>query len=131
MAMNGSFKDKLDYWINQSKSMGSKLYKSWLSPTNSFMVYETRFHPAMEYPLMITKFTKSQLEKIQKPFVHLLLPKIGLNRHIPLAIIHGPIFRGGLGIIQLEEQQIIKHYSAFQGHLRQNDNIAMSLLIQT
>jgi hypothetical protein len=46
--------------------------------------------------LMITTFSKSQLEKIQKPFVHLLLPKIGLNRHTPLAVVHGPIFQGVL-----------------------------------
>jgi hypothetical protein len=103
MAMNGSFKDELEYRIGQSKSMGARLYKSWLSGTDS-----------LEYPLMITTFTKTQLEKIQKPFVHLLLPKIELNHHAPLAVIHGPMFRGGLGLIKLEEQQIIKHFSAFQ-----------------
>jgi hypothetical protein len=49
---------------------------------------------------------------------------------MPLAVVHGPLFRGGLGIIQLEEQQIIKHFSVFQGHLRRNDNVATSLCIQ-
>jgi hypothetical protein len=39
--------------------------------------------------------------------------------------------QGGLEIlVKLEEQQIIKHFSAFQGHLRRNDNIALSLRIQ-
>jgi hypothetical protein len=79
---------------------------------------------------MITTFSKSQQDKIQKPFVHLLLPKIGLNRHTPLAVVHGPIFCGGLGIVRLEEQQIIKHFSSFQGHLRRDDNVLLSLRIQ-
>jgi hypothetical protein len=79
MAMNGSFKYELEYRITQSVTMGLKLYKSWLSPIDAFMVYETCFWPALEYPLMITTFSKSQLDQIQKPFVHLLLPKIGLN----------------------------------------------------
>jgi hypothetical protein len=130
MAMNGSFKDELEYQISQSVNMGLKLYKSWLSPIDAFMVYETRFRPALEYPLMITTFSKSQLDKIQKPFVHLLLPKIGLNRHMPRAVIYGPMFWGGLGLVKLEEQQIIRHFSAFQGHLRRQDNIALSIRIQ-
>jgi hypothetical protein len=130
MAMDGSFTDELKYRIQQSKKMGMKLYKSWLSTTDSFMVYETRYRPAMEYPLMITTFSKRQLDQIQKPFVHLLLPKIGLNRHTPLAVVHGPIFRGGLGIVRLEEQQIIKHFASFQGHLRRDDNVALSFRIQ-
>ncbi len=49
---------------------------------------------------------------------------------MPLAVVHGPLFCGELGITQLEEQQIIKHFSVFQGHLRRNNNIATSLRIQ-
>jgi hypothetical protein len=94
------------------------------------MVYETRFRPAMEYPLLITTFTKAQLEKIQQPFINLLLPKIGLNRHTPRAVIYGRWFRGGLGIVKLEEQQIVKHFSSFQGHLRCQDDVTLSIRIQ-
>jgi hypothetical protein len=129
MAMNGSFKDELEYRISQSVTMGLKLYKSWLSPIDACMVYETCFRPALEYSLMITTFSKCHLDQIQKPFVHLLLPKIGLNRHMPRAVIYGPVFRGGLGIVKLEEQQIIKHFSAFQCHLRLQDNIKLNTLM--
>jgi hypothetical protein len=79
MAMNGSFDDELTYRQKQSKTMASKLYKSGLSHTDVYMVYTTRFCPAAEYPLRVTTFNKTELESVQKLFIHLLLPKIGLN----------------------------------------------------
>jgi hypothetical protein len=49
---------------------------------------------------------------------------------MPRAVIYGPLLRGGLGIVKLKEQQIIKHFSVFQGHLWRQDNIALSIRIQ-
>jgi hypothetical protein len=94
------------------------------------MVYKTRYRPALQYPLRVTTFTTKELNDIQKPFIYLLLPKIGLNRHMPRDIIYGPIFRGGLGLVNLEEQQIIQHFHAFQGHLQRNNDIGKSIKIQ-
>jgi hypothetical protein len=130
MAMDGSFGDELKYRIGQSKLMASKLYRSHLSATDSFMVYETRYRPVLQYPLQVTTFTTNELQQIQKPFIHLLLPKIGMNRHTPRAIIYGPQFRGGLGIINLEEEQVTQHFCVLQGHIRRNDDIGKSLRIQ-
>jgi hypothetical protein len=94
------------------------------------MVYETRFRPALEYPLVVTTFTTAQLLQIQQPFIFLLLPKIGMNRHTPRTIIYGPLYRGRLGIQSLDEKQAILHFEHFQGHIRQDDDIGKSLWIQ-
>jgi hypothetical protein len=103
LAMDGTFSDEYKYRLEQSKSMAAKLYQSHLSPLDSFMVYETRYRPALEYPLRVTTFTTAELQKIQKPFIFLLLPKIGLNRHMPRDVIYDPIFWGALGLVNLEE----------------------------
>jgi hypothetical protein len=131
MAMNGSFQDELIYRRQQSRTMANKLYCSWLSHLDAFMVYKTRFGPAAEYPLLVTTFSKQEIESIQKPFIHLLLPKIGLNRHTPLAVVHGPMFRGGLGLTTLEEVQVTKHFNSFQSHIRRDDDIGKGLKLQT
>jgi hypothetical protein len=80
--------------------------------------------------LTITTFSSSDLEKIQHPFIHLLLPKLGLNRHTPRALIYRPQFRGGWGLVNLEKEQIVRHFESFQGHIRRNDDIGVSLRIQ-
>jgi hypothetical protein len=128
--MDGTFNDEYLFRAGQSKKLGSTLYKSQLTPMDSYMVYETCYRPALQYPLRVTTFSKSELQDIQRPFIFLLLPKIGLNRHIPRAVVYGPLFRGGLGLVNLEEQQIIQHFHAFQGHLRRNDDIGKSIRIQ-
>jgi hypothetical protein len=130
MAMDGSFGDELRFRTEQSKSMARKLYSSKLSALDSYMVYETRYRPALQYPLRVTTFTTAELQQIQKPFIHLLLPKLGLNRHTPRAVIYGPTFRGGLGIINLEEEQVSQHFQVLQGHIRRKDDIGKSLRIQ-
>jgi hypothetical protein len=130
MAMNGSFADELKYRTQQSQSIATKLFQSGLSHTDAYMVYATRFCPAAEYPLRVTTFSKKEAEQIQKPFIHLLLPKFGLNRHTPHAVIHGPIFCGGLGITPLEEIQIIQHFNSFQSHIHRDDNIGKGLKLQ-
>jgi hypothetical protein len=131
LAMDGTFKDEFQYRLKQSKTMARLLYRSHLTPTDAYMVYETRFCPALEYPLAVTTFTTSQLLQIQKPFIYLLLPKIGMNQHTPRAIIHGPLYRGGLGLPHLDERQTILHFELFQGHIRRGDDIGKSLQIQT
>jgi hypothetical protein len=88
MAMDSTFKDELDYRIQQSRTMAAKLYSSNLSPLDLFMVYETRYRPALQFPLTVTTFTTAEISKIQNPFVFHLLPKIGLNRHTPRALIY-------------------------------------------
>jgi hypothetical protein len=131
LAMDGTFKDEFEYRMSQSKKMARILYQSNLSPLNAFMVYEMRFCPALEYPLAVTTFTTTQLLQIQKPFIHLLLPKLGMNRHTLRAIIYGPLYRGGLGLHSLDEKQSILHFELFQGHICRNDDIGTSLRIQT
>jgi hypothetical protein len=42
LAMDGTFKDEYLFRTGQSKKLGSTLYKSRLTPLDSYMVYETR-----------------------------------------------------------------------------------------
>ncbi len=131
LAMDGTFNDEFQYRLTQSKKLAHTLYRSSLSPLDSYMVYETRFRPALEYPLAVTTFTTKQLNQIQKPFIFLLLPKLGMNRHTPRALIYGPLYRGGLGLHDLDEKQAIYHFEIFQSHIRRNDDLGKSLRIQT
>jgi hypothetical protein len=131
LAMDGTFNDEYKFRLSQSTKMARLLYQLYLSPLDAYMVYETRFRPALEYLLAITTFTTEQMLQIQKPFIYLLPPKIGMNKHTPRAIIYGPRYRGELGLQSLDEKQAILHFELFQGHIRQNDDIGKSLHVQT
>lgn len=131
--MDGTFNDEYHYHVLQSMQIAQALYKSYLSPLDAYMVYKkTRFRPAVEYPLAVTTFSSTaQMLQFQKPFIHLLLPKLGMNRHTPQAIIYSPLYRDGLGLQSLDKKQAILHFELFQGHIQCNDDIGKSLRIQT
>lgn len=83
---------------------------------------------AILYPTEITTFTKEQCDEIQRHFRFKLLPKLGLNRHTPLAVVHGPINRGGCGIADLYCEQTINHLNTTTAHLRREDQAGQGII---
>ena len=80
------------------------------------------------YALSITTFSELQLNEIQKKIIYLLLPKLGLNRNTPRAVIYGPACRGGRSILDLRLEQPSKHYKTNMGHIRRGDQAGSALL---
>ena len=81
------------------------------------------------YPLPVTTFIQDQLNEIQKKFIFLLLPKLGMNRHTPRAIVYGPATYGGREILDLRILQPVQHIRHNLGHLRRGDNTGKALII--
>ena len=130
LTLNGTHKDELQYRVKQSKRMRDLLYRAPATPLDAMMIYNTRYLPAIKYPLSVIHFNNNELNSIQKPFIHLLLPKIGLNQHTPLAVIHAPLNRAGLNLPQLEHEQIVEHVKMLMGHIRRNDLLGRLYKVQ-
>jgi len=67
--------------------------------------------PKLAYPLMATNFTEEQCYEIMKPALARALPAMGINRHFPRAVVHGPCGHQGLDIPNLFMEQLIAHIS--------------------
>ena len=130
MALDGNFTKEFETRREKCKVMAKKLYRAPLTTLDAFMVYETRFLPAMRYPLHIAIIDHKKLDTAQRYFTNLLLPKIGMNRKTPRAVVYAPTTKGGLGIKQLKTEQMIQHLYLFQGHIRRKDAVAESYLVQ-
>ena len=126
MALDGNFDKEYEKRTEKCKDMVKKLYRAPLSTTDVYMMYETRYLPAMRYPLHIAIIGHNKLDTAQKYFTNLLLPKIGMNRKTPQAAIYAPMAKGGLGIKQLKTEQMISRLYLFQGHIRRRDPVAES-----
>jgi hypothetical protein len=64
---------------------------------------------------------------IQKPFIHALLPKIGINRNMPRVIIYGPMELGGLELMDLRIEQVATTWETMRGHMRRLDRVGLGL----
>ena len=128
LPMNGDMRHEFNFRKDQATSLGKKLYQAPFTPHDANMVYETRYKPMITYALSITTFSELQLNEIQKKFIYLLLPKLGLNRNTPRAVIYGPACRGGRSILDLRLEQPSKHYKTNMGHIRRGDQAGSALL---
>lgn len=82
-------------------------------------------------PLPVTLFSTTQLKEMQKPCIRLMLPKLGLNRNTPRALVFGPRKYGGLQLCNLVVEQPVKHVNETLGHIRRGDRVVGDTLITT
>ena len=83
------------------------------------IAYQSRWLSVVGFYTPITCFTRRQCEKLQVPIYQAILPKMGYNRHIPLAIRYKPAKYGGTGLVHVYTEQVIKHLQFLVGTLRQ------------
>ena len=70
----------------------------------------------MTYSLALTQFTDKQCKKIATVIEKVILPKMGINRNIPKAVLYGPQEYGGLAfptIETMQDQKGISHWIKF------------------
>ena len=83
LPMTGAMDSEYKYRKKQIENMALKLYQALISQKEAFLIYQTRYRLTISYCLPITVFSEEELHSIQKKFIFLLLPKMGLNRHTP------------------------------------------------
>ena len=122
MAQEYSFRKK------QADELAFRLYQAPISHKEAFVIYQSRYKPTVRYCLPITLFTREELHQIQRKFIFLLLPKLGMNRHTPREVVYGPTKFGGRGIMDLRLEQPIQHLRTTIGHIRRGDNAGKALI---
>ena len=128
LPLTGDMSIEKDYRKEQLLSFCKKLYRSPLNTYDAHIAFQSRYIPKAKYPLPVTTFSPAQLNEIQKPSIQLLLPKLGLNRHMPRAVVYGPRVLGGLQLMDLKVEQPTSNILTTIGHLRREDRVADMLL---
>jgi hypothetical protein len=88
---------------------GEAIRSSTMWRGESGMAYNAFYIPSLGYGTPATTLSKKDCEEIQRPVVNTILPKMGIARTAPRAIVFGTAQYGGLGLT---------HFSALQGHTR-------------
>ena len=129
LPMDGTMKIEYRYRLEQIKTFADKMMNSPLTHYDAYIVYECRYRSMIKYPLPVTTFTTEQCNMIQKPFMAKLLPKMGLNRNMPRAIIYGPRELGGRELMDLRIEQQVIQWETTRGHLRRMDRVGQGLML--
>jgi hypothetical protein len=77
--------------------------------------------PSLGYGTPATTLTKKDFEEIQKPVVNVILPKMGITRSSPRAVVFGTAQFGGRGLTHIVALQGHTQLQYLLGHLRYGD----------
>ena len=127
LPMDGNMLSELNFRRQQMREFGKKVHMAPLTHRDAWLIYESRYRSKIRYPLPVSLFTEKQCVSIQKPFIHALLPKMGLNRNTPRVIIYGPKSLGGLEIMDLRVEQVAINWETTRGHMRRLDRAGQGL----
>ena len=126
-AANGTYDQEFEARLKKSREISGRLQAAPLNIGLSWQVYYCRWKPAITYCLPITTFSAVECKQIQSPFYAALLPKLGINRHMPRALLHGPLQVAGLGLINLYAEQLAMHVTGMISQLRKNDRVGQTM----
>jgi len=129
MAMNGLFLQEFRRRKEQLDELASTLTQRPLTRIEAYVLYSSRYLPAVRYFLHHTCFSIQDARKLETKWMLALLPKLGYNRNMPRAIIFGPQDLGGSGLIKIEYQQVACQTEDFICTLRKGDDMSMNYKI--
>jgi hypothetical protein len=88
----------------------------------------TIYAPIMRYSLPTTSITDKHFWTIQKPVVKSVLSRLGFNLNMPRAVIHSSTLYGGVGLIDLYNEQGCAQIPTVLSHLRFQQYLYKSII---
>jgi hypothetical protein len=101
IAMDGNQKAETQKLLDIAMLWAEKVRSGRLTHAEAWFSLQHCLMKSLEYPLMATSLTKAQCNKIMSPIRQAALPALGINRHLPLDVVHGPLLFQGVGIPDL------------------------------
>ena len=129
IAPNGQMETEYKYRLKQSKELGLRIAQAHLTRPEATLAFHSRWLSIIGFYLPITCFSRKQCETIQTPIYQAILPKLGYNQHIPLAIRYEPTCYGGAALPHTYTEEIIKHIQYVTGTLRQKTELSQKTTI--
>ena len=114
----GNLEKQFEHLLSKSQKWTASMRAAPLSKDEAFMSFSRIYIPSLRYGLGTCYFTPTDLLKIQRPAVNVILPKMGFNRHLPRAVVYGPRQMGALGLPSLIYEQGLQQVQFIGRHLR-------------
>jgi len=97
-ALSGNQKPALLTIQSKANEWEGALRKGFLPRHLAWVALRCVIWPSLRYPLAVTSFSEVQALSITGRLYRTLLPRLGVNRHFPLALRHAPVKFHGLGL---------------------------------
>ena len=104
--------------VEKSTQWSQRLNGNYLGKNNSKLAMSMTVQRTLEYPLRALTLGRAECEKIQRPIVLAVLPRMGLARTFPRNVVFAPKASLGLGFRALFDTQGIEHIVCVTQHVQ-------------
>ena len=125
----GSSEHEFETRKSQCTEFASRCLPARLDPDECHSIMLQRVVPAVGYPMAVTRFTPNQCQQLNSAINRVLLPKMKINRHMPLAVIYSPLRLGGLNWPSFQVKQDCDSILTLIKHLRHDEIMANDIKV--
>jgi len=109
LSVSGQMDSEFAYRMETAANYSHAIDSHHLSKHEIITSYKSVWLPKIFYCLPVTTFSDIQCHKIQSKILQTVLPKLGISRKFPLALVYGPKRFGGLEFENIYAEQGIRH----------------------
>ena len=114
---DGDMTMELRYLQKSSKKWAADIHNSFLDQKTSALALTSTIFGTWAYPSSATNFTRKQAELLIKPVFQVILPKIGVNRHLPKPYRYASLSHHGLASQDFFVNQGVDHIVKMLAHV--------------
>jgi hypothetical protein len=109
LAPDGNMDAQMKYMENKASEWAERIRTGHLPRHLTWLAWKTTISKTLEYPLPVTTLSQAQCKKLTSIVAKAALPKCGIMRSFPRALLHGPKKYGGLEVPDFFVEQGISH----------------------
>jgi hypothetical protein len=102
------YKTEYAHLLAKGNNMAQLISAQAITRPDAWIAYRRVYLPSLSYSLPSTSFPRQDLATIQRNSIHVLLSAMGFNNNIPLALVCGPAYLGGIGLQHLLSSRALK-----------------------
>ena len=114
---DGDMTMELEYLKKASEQWAADIQNSFLDKKTSALALTSTIFGTWAYPSSATNFTRKQSELLVKPVFKVVLPKIGVNRHLPKTYRYASLSHHGLASQDYFVNQGVDHIVKMLAHI--------------
>jgi hypothetical protein len=115
--------------MSKGKDFARQFGSGPINKRSARRAYTNIYLPSMGYSLPVTSFTRRELKQVQTAPLGVLIPALGFNRHMPQAVVFGPLDLGGMDFRHLYVEQGSSQASMLIRHIRARTLVGVMALI--
>jgi hypothetical protein len=129
MCPNGDQHHQHEHTYNSIKQLCNNNSAANLTEQEARQALTQHLVPTLHYPLHLSSFTQKQTDKINTTVRRTFLPLMRFNRHLPSAVLYGPMSMGGMGFPKVYTMQDQAQIPYILKQLRWNKTVANDTLV--